>query len=460
MNRTVQIALILPVVILSLLAGCTPQTSQVTVPVDTTKVFSRSGEQELPEKWWTAFGDPKLNTLVDSAVASNLGMRTAWQRLQAARAVYERESSALLPVIDASAQGELSKYQTEFRPNQQLRLGLSSSYEVDLWGRIRSRVQARQYRTKATLADYRTAALSVSGEIVRTWFLLMEAQNQLELVNNQIETNEKVLQLQETRFGSGQIRSADILRQRQLLESTREQKIAVESRIQVLEHQLAVLLGRSPQEEIIPPSDSLPEPPPLPETGLPAELIRRRPDVQNAYNLLKAADREVAAAISNQYPRFSLTASVSTAADNVDDLFRDWARSLAGNLLAPLFYGGQLRAEVDRTKSVKKQRLYEYGQTMLNAFREVEDALIREKKQLETIQSIKEQVNLAEQSYQQLRIEYFNGMGNYLDVLTALDEAQRLRRNLLSAKMTLLEYRIALYRSLAGGFETERETQQ
>jgi NodT family efflux transporter outer membrane factor (OMF) lipoprotein len=288
----------------------------------------------------------------------------------------------------------------------------------------------------------------------------MEAQNQLELVNNQIETNEKVLQLQETRFGSGQIRSADILRQRQLLESTREQKIAVESRIQVLEHQLAVLLGRSPQEEIIPPSDSLPEPPPLPETGLPAELIRRRPDVQNAYNLLKAADREVAAAISNQYPRFSLTASVSTAADNVDDLFRDWARSLAGNLLAPLFYGGQLRAEVDRTKSVKKQRLYEYGQTMLNAFREVEDALIREKKQLETIQSIKEQVNLAEQSYQQLRIEYFNGMGNYLDVLTALDEAQRLRRNLLSAKMTLLEYRIALYRSLAGGFETERETQQ
>jgi NodT family efflux transporter outer membrane factor (OMF) lipoprotein len=266
-----------------------------------------------------------------------------------------------------------------------------------------------------------------------------------------------VLDLIETRFGSGQIRSADILRQRRLLESTREQQIAAEKQVKLLEHRLAVLLGKSPQKEIKKSIDTLPNLPPLPKTGVPADLIRRRPDVQAAYHRLMAADRELAAAISNQYPRFSISASASTSADNVESLFKDWARSLGGNLLAPIFYGGRLRAEVDQSESIRKQRLFEYVQTILNAFREVEDALVQEQKQVEKIQSIREQVKLAEQTYEQLRIEYFNGMGGYLDVLTALDEVQQLRRNLISAHMNLLEYRIALYRSIAGSFESRRE---
>jgi outer membrane protein TolC len=175
---------------------------------------------------------------------------------------------------------------------------------------------------------------------------------------------------------------------------------------------------------------------------------------------LQAADREVASAISNQFPRISLSASLSTADLNGGNLFEDWGRSLAGNVIAPLFYGGQLSAEVDRNQAVKKQRLYQYGQSILTAFREVEDALAQEKKQREKIQSIRNQLEIARQAYEQLRIEYFNGMGNYLDVLTALDEVQQLQRDLLTAKMVLLEYRIALYRSLAGGFETTRENQE
>jgi outer membrane protein TolC len=239
-----------------------------------------------------------------------------------------------------------------------------------------------------------------------------------------------------------------------LLESTREQKIAAETRVRVIEHQLAVLLGDRPQKANYQINDSLPELPPRPKTGIPAELIRRRPDLKSAFNRLQSADREVAAAISSQYPRFSLSASASTSADNAEDLFKDWARSLGGNLLAPIFYGGRLRAEVNRTKALKEQRLFEYTQVMLNAFREVEDALIREKNQEEKIQSIKKQVRLAEQTYEQLRMQYFNGLGGYLDVLTALDELQQMRRNLLSARLNLLEERISLYRAIAGSFET------
>src|SRR5699024_9450730 len=332
-------------VVLSLMS-CATQTKNVSFPVDAPQTFSNSGTREVPDRWWTAFDNEKLNVVVDTALQSNFNLKTAWQRLRASRAVVDREASALLPSLEATAQGEVSRSQSEtrFEDTEQLSLGLSATYEVDLWGSIRSTVEAEQFRARATLAEYQTAGLSISAEITRTWYRLAEARNQVELVNQQIQTNTKVLNALVNRYGGGQIRTVDILRQKQLLESTREQKLVAESRVQVLEHQLAVLHGRPPQEGIAPKPEHLPKLPPLPEAGIPIELVRRRPDVQSAFNLLKAADRDLASAISNQYPRLTLSASVSTAAESAGNLFKDWALSFAGNMLTPIFYGGQLSA--------------------------------------------------------------------------------------------------------------------
>lgn len=442
------------------LLGCAPQTKTVSPPVEAPDTFSTSGRQNVPDRWWTAFENDRLNALVDTATTSNFTLKTAWQRLRASQAVVDRTSAALFPDLQGSARGEVSGTRPDGEQSERLQLGLSSVYEVDLWGRIQSRVEAERFRAQASLADYQTAALSLSAEVVRTWYRLAEARSQLRLVEQQIDTNVKVLKLLENRFETGQIRSVDILRQRQLVEATREQRTTAESRIQVLEHQLAVLLGRPPQAGVEAPPETLPELPPLPEAGVPIELVRRRPDVRRAYNRLKAADRDLAAAISNQYPRLTLSASVSSATGGASALFENWAYSFAGNLLAPIFRGGELRAEVDRTEAVRTQRLYQYGQTILTAFREVEDALIREKKQRERIQTLEEQVELAQQAYEQLRVQYFNGAVDYLDVLTALEEVQQLRRDLLSAERILVEDRVALYRALAGSFETERERGQ
>ncbi|MFB6272953.1 MAG: efflux transporter outer membrane subunit [Salinibacter sp.] len=438
------------------LFGCAPQTKTTAPPVEVPDTFSAPGTQPAPGRWWTAFGNERLNALVDSATASNLTLKTAWQRLQAARAVVDRESASLLPSIDASAQGEVRNTQPDGSGTEQLQFGLSAGYEVDLWGRLTSQVAAERFRARATRADYQTAALSLSAEVVRTWVRLAEARSQRRLVDRQIDTNQKVLNLLEARFKAGQIRSEDVLRQRQLLESTRQQRAAVETRVQELEHRLAVLLGRLPQTGVAAPPDTLPELPPLPATGVPANLVRRRPDVRRAYNLLKAADRDLAAAISNQYPRLTLTASASSATDGAQALFKDWAYAFAGDLLAPLFRGGALRAEVRRTEAVRTQRLYAYGQAVLTAFQDVEDALVREQQQRKQIQSLEAQVRLAQQSYEQLRVQYFNGAVDYLEVLTALEEVQQLRRDLLGARRELVEVRIALYRALAGGFDTGR----
>lgn len=440
---------------LLLAIACSQHTSDLSPDVDTRTRFSDSGSKVVPDKWWKALEDRELNKLIQRGMSENFDLKTTWQRLKQARAVADRESSSLFPNMDAFTEAEINGRDSQVQ--ESLQLGLSSEYEIDLWGRISSRVEAERYRANATLNEYRTAALSLSAEVARAWYRLLEAKKRLEILRGQVRTNRKLVNLLQRRFNSGQIRRADLLRQKGLLESTLEQKQAIQSRIGVLEHQLAVLLGRSPQKDLEYTGAGLPELPPLPDTGLPAQLVRRRPDVRSAFNKLRAADSEVAAAISSQYPRITLTASLSSTEDDFNDIFQNWARSFSARLVAPLLDAGRREAEVDRSRAVRKQRLFEYGQAILTSFQEVEDALLQEKKQLERIESVREQLELARKTHRQERLEYYNGMGEYTDVLNALTEAQSLHRELVSARLQRLEFRIALYRALAGGFETGKK---
>ena len=139
-------------------------------------------------------------------------------------------------------------------------------------------------------------------------------------------------------------------------------------------------------------------------------------------------------------------------------MFREWAYSFAGSLLAPIFYGGRLRAEVDRTEAVRQQRLFEYAQTVLVALREVEAALTLEATRREEIRHLERQIELGQRAFEQLRVQYLNGSGSYLEVLTAVDDLQQLRRDLLMARLALVESRIGLYRALAGPLEPLPET--
>jgi NodT family efflux transporter outer membrane factor (OMF) lipoprotein len=398
--------------------------------------------------------------LVDSALNNNFDLTTIWYQFRAAEAVVKRESSFLWPDIEAGAQSALNRPEPDFAGGENLQLGLSAAYEIDLWGRIRSGIQAEKYRARASLADYQTGAISLSAEIAITWYQLVATENQLALVEQQITTNENIIRLIRARFGTGQISAVDILRQMQLLEATQDQKILLETNQSLLENQLAVLLGKQPQAAFDLQIDSLPSLPPLPESGLPLELVRRRPDIQQAYNLLLAADRDMATAVTSQYPRLSVTFRVQQRSNDFSSLFQDWAYTIAGNLVAPLLYGGRLSAEVDRTEAVKYQRLYEYGQTVLTAFREVEDAMVQEVKFLERMDLLNRRLELATKTNAQLRISFLNGLSNYLDVLVSLDQEQQLRRDLIAARFALVENRIALYRALAGSFETEIEANQ
>lgn len=437
--------------------GCSPKFTNVSLPIENVQEFSTSGSMVLKDKWWTAFEDEQLNVLMDSALQSNMDLAAIWQQFMATKAVVRRQASNKWPQIDASAQTARNFPEPDFVGGENTQLGLSTSYEVDLWGRIRTAVQAEKLRADASLYDYRTAAITLSAQIASTWYQLLVAKKQLEITEEQIAVNEDIIKLIRSRFVGGQIRAVDILRQAQLLESTKEQRIIFMTNVELLENQLAVLLGKQPQSPLDLESPSLPQLHELPETGLPLEMVRRRPDLQRSYSLLLAADRDMASAVKSKYPRLSLSARGQLRSNNFDNLFKNWAYSIAGNLLAPLFYGGQLSAEVNRTEAIKRQRLYEYGQATLTAFQEVENGVTRDIMQKERLENIERQLDLAEKSNKQLRVEFLNGFSPYLDVLIGLDAEQQLRRDYLAAQLQQIQIRIDLYRALAGGFETDRE---
>lgn len=436
------------------LTACASTPENRPEPVELPDQFSLSGsaQSETADAWWTAFDSDELNQLVDSALGGNFSLRASYQRLLQARALADRQGAALLPSLDGTASAETRE--SDATSTDIFSVGLNASYELDLWGRVQSLTEAEELRAAASQADYLAAAVSLSGEIATTWFQLIEQRAQQALARSQLETNQNVLTVIESRFAMGQSGSADVLRQRQLVSASKERLSSIQGEVSLLRNQLSVLLGESPGRSSLPEGQSLPALPPLPDTGIPADLVQRRPDLQQAWRVVRAADQDLAAAISNRFPRISIEASVSSQANDASELFDNWLTTLAGNLLVPLIDGGERRADVRRSEAVLEALIQEYGQAVLTAIREVEDALAREQQQKQRLSSLEEQIDYADSALRQLRNQYLNGTVSYIEVLNALQEKQDLQRTILNTRQQLLTSRVTLYRALAGHIET------
>jgi multidrug efflux system outer membrane protein len=450
----------------ALLGACTVHERGYEEPIELPATFGPEQAVELaPDRWWEAFGDPELNILQQQALASNFDLATFRDRLAAARAIVRRERSFLYPTIDYSAFAERS-YLGGDGVERETSFGGSiiGAYEVDVWRRNASIVESAAFREAITTEQLKAAAISLSADVALTWFALVEQRGQADVLERQIETNEQVLRVVRTRFGGGVVRASDVLRQERLLESTLEQRAVVRSRIEVLEHALLVLTGRSPTESFSRDLAELPELPPKPALGIPSELVQRRPDVRSAMFAIQEADALVAVAVADRYPRVALRFEASTVENNVLNLIDDWASFLSIDLLGPLFDAGRREAEQERTEAVKAERINAYAQTILVSFRQVMDAMSREIGRSEQIVRLRRQLDLARRTSARLNREYLNGDISYIDVLEALTTEQQLQRDLLSVRFARIGDRIELYRALAGGWDgivpTDREDEQ
>jgi outer membrane protein, multidrug efflux system len=447
--------------LLPALGGCAMfPPSDVDVPVDLPAAFSKSGAAALPQKWWITFGDPRLDKLIDEALHGSFSLRGAWDRLDQARATARRSGAAMLPSLTGTTGVARTGAKTAAGTahGTGYSLGLAASYELDLWGRVRATRDASVLDALASAEDLNAAVMTLSADVATTWYKLVEQRGQIKLLDEQIKTNKDYLEIITLQFRRGRVSATDVLQQRQLVELSAGERIQAESAAEVLEHQLAVLLGRAPDAPAMATPTALPAVPPLPKTGVPAEWVRRRPDVRSAELRVHAADRSVAAAIADRFPQVNLTAGASTSANNTGKIFDfdAWLLSLAANLSAPLFDGGRRRAEVDRTRAALSEKLNSYGQTVLTSLREVEDALTQEARQAEYMASLQKQLTLSKQSTDQTRENYAKGTTDFTRYLTTLLGHQRLQRTVLQARRQLVLHRINLCRALAGSWTPQR----
>lgn len=441
------------------LLGCAPiEPRGFKTPAAVPESFSRTGTDALPQRWWESLNDPNLNRIIDTALENNFSIRSAWDRLRQAEQTARIAGAGLLPQAGYSAEARRSRIEADDAANysSQYSAGTSISYELDFWGRIRSLRQAAVLDAQAAEEDIQTAAITLSAAAAKTWYQLAEAKQQARVIQKQLQANEKVLAIIATQFAQGQVGASDVLRQKQLVESSRGQAVQNQETLVLLQHQLSVLCGKNPSLEWADATIELPEPGGLPAMGLPSDVLQRRPDVRNAYKAVQAADLRLAAAIADQYPSFGLSASAETSARKAADLFDDWLANLAADAAGPLFDAGLRKAEIARRRAVVSQKLNEYGQIILTALKETEDALAQEDYQRRYVRSLQEQLRLAGQVYERNRDKYLKGQMDYLRVLESLVSLQSLERQELSARRILLERRIDLCRSIAGGWPIDR----
>lgn len=407
-----------------------------------------------PSKWWLAFNDDHLNSLIEQALADNPGLQATWSRLEQARALARKSGAPLQPGLDASSDATRSwSKQTTNSSATQLSLGLTASYELDLWGRLAASRDAAVLDADASYEDIRTAAISLTTQVAVAWFQLVDQRAQISLLDDQYRTNQQHLELITVQFQTGVASASDVLQQRQTLERSRASRLLAEANKKVLEHQLAVLMGKPAGSIVLPRLQKLAGLPPQPATGIPAELILQRPDVKKAFLLLQSADRKLAAAIADRFPRVSLQASASTTDSTTTNLFQNWAAALTGNLVMPLIDGGSRQAEVDRSRAAHQELLHQYTERVLIAVQEVEDALIREQQQQAYVENLAGQNSLLQTAARQIKDRYMHGSETFLRFLTTLLSYQDLQRTELQAQEQLIEYRISLYRALAGGWD-------
>ena len=423
--------------------------------------FSQTGTVPLPERWWLSLGDEALAGLIEEALAQQPGVLGVWARLEQAEALARKAGAGLMPTVEGEAGGARRWERGPAGPGGSLEtrgvanlwLGLAASYEVDLWGRIRSSREAAVREVRAMQQQVQVVALTLSAQIAAVWFELAEQRAQVELLGRQAELQASMLELVEARFRRGQVGAPDVLRQRQVLESVRASLGVAEAQVRVLKNQLAVLVGRVPGSALPRQPSGLPLPPPLPQTGVPSELLQRRPDLRQAYEQLAAADARLAAAIAERFPRLGLSAQGTSAGSSSRELFDRWLATLAANLVAPILDGGARRAEVAYRRAVLAERWQAYRQAVLQAVEEVETALVQEQQYRQLLESLQRQLALADRTVERLRDSYSKGAVDYLRVLDALLTQQGLQRAELQTRRNLLWERIRLCRALAGGLD-------
>ena len=438
-------------------------------PPESWSVASPAGGEPLGA-WWEQYGDRQLAELIELALEQNNDLRAAAFRVDRATAAGRIAGADLKPSIGVGLNAQRQEQVFVGLPipgapnvvsstSNQFALTLETSWEVDLWGRLRAGARAALAEAQASRADLRGAQLSLSGQTAKLWFAVAEAQQQLDLTRESVESFATSTELVRSRYESGVRPSIDLRLALSNQYGAEALVAAAENGLDRALRRLETLLGRYPSATLLERFniDRLPDlPPPVP-VGLPSELVSRRPDLVAAERRLTAADQRLLVAQRSRYPRFALTARGGSVSDQLGDLldgdFGVWA--LIGNLTAPVFQAGRLKAGVDQAQAAGNEALALYAGQVLRAYAEVETALAAEQRLRVRAARLRETAEQLEGARSLAETRYARGVGDYLTVLESQTRALNARIAWIRVRREMLTNRVDLHLALGGGFKTK-----
>ncbi len=451
-------------VTLGLLGGCITQPiadqNESVKDLAPEKWTATSDSQKPSDNWLRDFNDPRLIELVREVEENNFGLEAANQRANAAQAASRIARSLKYPTLGANLtsgkqQSRLATFNFQKIETDSHTLTLGSQWELDIWNRLGQGHAAALAQHEATQLDYEALRLSLAGQVAKAWFNTLEAKTQFQLAQDSassFEANQKTL---ENRYQKGLVSAFELRLIRAQAASSRAAQEGRRTQLDQAIRQFEVLLGRYPSAQLHTEAD-LPLLVRNPPAGLPSDLLARRPDIRAEERRLAAIVAGDKATQRNWLPSISITANTGTASNQLSDLLDDnfsiW--SIFGELSAPLFQAGKLKAERNQSDALKLAQIAQYKNTVLIAFQEVEIALAAE----EALMRYEEEVALAatenQKAEQQSWKLYERGLINITNVLDSQCRAFDSQSQLISIKNQRLQNRINLYLSLGGGFLT------
>jgi len=466
--KSFNIALLIAALFLaSCMVGPDFQTPTVEDLPDEFRFSNEYDNQEVNLVWWELFNDPVLNTLVTTALNENKDLLIAISRIEEARSFLIFTEADLYPRFDLQGGANKGNFNGGIissdpdEPNNSAFISPVVNWEIDFWGKFRRANESARAQLLATEYAKKTVQISLISEVVGAYFMLLDFKERLRVSEQTLESRDESLEIMQKRFDRGIIPEID-LNQAQVQREIAAAAVPVNKRlIANTENAISILLGQFPQS-IKTDLDLYAQtiPPDVP-AGLPSSLLERRPDILEALYSIQAQNALIGVAVAQRFPAISISGALGAATNDAAQMtINGFAWSIAAGLAGPIFNFGQDKARVEIEETRTEQALYSYQNVVLNAFREVSDALVDIQTYREQAGALGKQVTAAENANRLSKLRYDQGFSSYLEVLDSERAQFSAQLDLSQTTQEFYNSYVRLYKALGGGWISPQEMEE
>ncbi|MCB9676059.1 MAG: TolC family protein [Alphaproteobacteria bacterium] len=428
------------------------------------------GEARVEGAWWDTFGDPGLSQIMTAAVSANRDLRASVARAHATNAASKQTFASVSPQISFDVSGTLAPTATrgfQFggfqvpgapEPPKTYQTGsaaFTAAWEPDVFLKNTENIRASRHDARAAEGDRDAVILAFATRVAEGYFDLVTARQRVEIVERQQQATEALLEIVELRYQGGDATAVDLLQQRQQAATVRAQVPLARAQVTTLEQQLAVALALPPATVVPGVSERLPALPPVPDAGIPADLVLSRPDLRAAEYRLDAATARKNTAVRQLLPTLRIQGQAGWQFFNETELKSQTFWTASASVSVPLFQGGRTHYGIESARAAEVANVHAYTQLAANAVLEVESALVLERQRAAHLEATSAQEEAARQAWEEARTQYVAGIGNYLALLTSQTTHQAAELAKLDSQRQLISARIQLHDALGGSWPAD-----